>query len=483
MYCYCIIFNMLGLTFFLLGITFSNADTIEVVEIDLDKFLQQGLRHPQTPNRQQYYPQPARPFNPQTIQQHHHNPQQHNIQPSYPEPFGNIQKRSCNSFIRYRQPDYDDRPIWGSSGNAGEMSTRISPIEQRNTPPTRRSTRLNRQKCMEYCRPTNPTIHFPQRTVQSLTPATSSKTGSPIIFFGVQGGTDSKRNEFPHMNARIARTAPERKTIDPKLVEVFFVQGGVDSKKNEFPHMVAIGFRNVGSGITSWNNCGGTLISHWYIMTAAHCTDSELGSPALVRLGALNVNRNLPGQEVEDIGVAQVIAHPEYQGTRGDLSIYHDVALLRLERRVEFREGVQPACLYDEQEVNEREVVATGWGNLGFADAPSDVLQKVQLDIIPGQQCKDLLGTDATIPRGIQSQGQVCAGVLEGGRDTCSGDSGGPLQVNNTRTFRPGYSCGMEIIGITSFGKFCAEKNSPGVYTRVANYIPWIESVVWQNGD
>uniref|UniRef100_A0A8D8U020 Serine protease snake n=2 Tax=Cacopsylla melanoneura TaxID=428564 RepID=A0A8D8U020_9HEMI len=445
MYCYCIIFNMLGLTFFLLGITFSNADTIEVVEIDLDKFLQQGLRHPQTPNRQQYYPQPARPFNPQTIQQHHHNPQQHNIQPSYPEPFGNIQKRSCNSFIRYRQPDYDDRPIWGSSGNAGEMSTRISPIEQRNTPPTRRSTRLNRQKCMEYCRPTNPTIHFPQRTVQSLTPATSSKTGSPIIFFGVQGGTDSKRNEFPHM--------------------------------------VAIGFRNVGSGITSWNNCGGTLISHWYIMTAAHCTDSELGSPALVRLGALNVNRNLPGQEVEDIGVAQVIAHPEYQGTRGDLSIYHDVALLRLERRVEFREGVQPACLYDEQEVNEREVVATGWGNLGFADAPSDVLQKVQLDIIPGQQCKDLLGTDATIPRGIQSQGQVCAGVLEGGRDTCSGDSGGPLQVNNTRTFRPGYSCGMEIIGITSFGKFCAEKNSPGVYTRVANYIPWIESVVWQNGD
>uniref|UniRef100_A0A8D9BZB7 Uncharacterized protein n=1 Tax=Cacopsylla melanoneura TaxID=428564 RepID=A0A8D9BZB7_9HEMI len=150
MYYYCI-FNMLGLTFFLLGITFSNADTIEVVEIDLDKFLQQGLRHPQTPNRQQYYPQPARPFNPQTIQQHHHNPQQHNIQPSYPEPFGNIQKRSCNSFIRYRQPDYDDRPIWGSSGNAGEMSTRISPIEQRNTPPTRRSTRLNRQKCQEYC--------------------------------------------------------------------------------------------------------------------------------------------------------------------------------------------------------------------------------------------------------------------------------------------------------------------------------------------
>jgi len=39
--------------------------------------------------------------------------------------------------------------------------------------------------------------------------------------------------------------------------------------------------------------------------------------------------------------------------------------------------------------------------------------------------------------------------------------------------------CTYSIIGVTSFGKFCAAKNAPGVYTRVSSFVPWIESIVW----
>jgi len=35
--------------------------------------------------------------------------------------------------------------------------------------------------------------------------------------------------------------------------------------------------------------------------------------------------------------------------------------------------------------------------------------------------------------------------------------------------------------GITSFGKFCADKDTPGIYTRVAKYIPWIEEIAFSN--
>lgn len=36
------------------------------------------------------------------------------------------------------------------------------------------------------------------------------------------------------------------------------------------------------------------------------------------------------------------------------------------------------------------------------------------------------------------------------------------------------------LIGLTSFGKACGLSKAPGIYTRVSNYIPWIESFAWE---
>ena len=54
------------------------------------------------------------------------------------------------------------------------------------------------------------------------------------------------------------------------------------------------------------------------------------------------------------------------------------------------------------------------------------------------------------------------------------GDSGGPLQIQLDEPY-----CSFALVGVTSFGKFCGFPQSPGVYTRVSYYVPWIESLVW----
>ena len=65
----------------------------------------------------------------------------------------------------------------------------------------------------------------------------------------------------------------------------------------------------------------------------------------------------------------------------------------------------------------------------------------------------------------------VCAGFTEGGKDSCQGDSGGPLVV--PRNFSDDSAI---IYGVVSFGYGCAQPDAPGVYSRVANYVGWIQS-------
>ena len=64
------------------------------------------------------------------------------------------------------------------------------------------------------------------------------------------------------------------------------------------------------------------------------------------------------------------------------------------------------------------------------------------------------------------SSGMFCAGYLEGGIDTCQGDSGGGMicEVRGRQS----------VMGLTSWGTGCGRPNRPGVYTKVSDYLDWI---------
>jgi len=245
------------------------------------------------------------------------------------------------------------------------------------------------------------------------------------------------------------------------------IVGGRPALPGEFPFMAAIGFKT-GHGSTLAFNCGGTLISERFVLTAAHCSQSRHGAPVKVRLGDLDLRRNDDGVTPVDVDIELILKHPNYVNQNK----YNDIALIKLKQIVSFNKYIRPACLWNKNR-QEHNVIATGWGKTDTDADPSEILLKVNLEVFDNKVCARAFPPNSNIPDGIVDT-MLCAGDLKGERDTCSGDSGGPLFVT-----KKGNHCVAYVMGVTSFGKFCAVKNIPAVYTRVSSYINWIEKTVW----
>jgi len=266
------------------------------------------------------------------------------------------------------------------------------------------------------------------------------------------------------------------------------IVGGEDAKMNEFPWQAAI----VRPGTRS-PMCGGSVINNRYILTAAHCFWFAKMKPDQIEVlihahvldftitkaeGSVNIKLGEDGsfqgrghdfalktdkdENTQRFKVLEIINHPLF--TAG---YDYDVALLKLDRKIDLLSDTAPTpiCLpphswYDHVYEGIKPWVV-GWGlPHEIAGATTRLLQKLEVPVIRLQTCKDMMPHELT-------DRMLCAGYEEGNKDACTGDSGGPLSYKKTNKQ-------WEQIGIVSWGEGCARAERPGLYSRVTEFIQWI---------
>lgn len=164
-------------------------------------------------------------------------------------------------------------------------------------------------------------------------------------------------------------------------------------------------------------------------------------------------------QHYQLFSVVKKVVHENYREDANH-NLRNDIALLRLDKAVRFGPKIKPICLpFGMRHLpNDVKLTVSGWGNaLTFRDKPAK--RAVTVPLWNRDQCTNEISAD---------ENQICAG--ETGKNSCNGDSGGPLMYQFEAKK-------MVLEGIVSQGySTCGNQFFPVSFTRVRSYLNWIES-------
>jgi len=209
--------------------------------------------------------------------------------------------------------------------------------------------------------------------------------------------------------------------------------------------------------------CGGTIISSSYILTAAHCVAAAHFYDVVA-----GIHNHRASEEAHRVEITSYtgIFHPEWDPSG---SFHNDVALIELPEPLPLNDYIKPVCLPQKGDIAQEGDLSTvtGWGATADNSAISDVLMMVRdRPVINNKDCNDVYG--------IINDGIMCIDT-EGGRGSCSGDSGGPLIKKISSS--DGSKSVWQQQGIVSFGSSLGcQAGYPDGFSRTEFFLDWILS-------
>jgi len=217
------------------------------------------------------------------------------------------------------------------------------------------------------------------------------------------------------------------------------IVGGKDAPDGGVPYQCSLQSYNS-------HNCGCSILSNKYLLTASHCVVGHSPNSLTVLVGTNDLQNGGTYYKVE-----KYFSHEKYNRPR----FANDVAVIQVKGTIEFNDRVQPIEPSPDQVNDGDELTLTGWGRLRAGGALPKRLQIIKLKALSTKTCK------RTSLGGNVHDSHICT-FTRVGEGACNGDSGGPLVFKN------------KVVGVVNFGMPCA-RGAPDGYASVAYLYDWIK--------